>query len=104
RPLIDDPWLGAFAASQGIGVAPGEPAYQLLGQCLRMGDEEQQLAALARIVFEPHRDWAPVVYPLLYGGEERRREAAFAALRALAAAGAEMPHPAQYGLGRGMRG
>lgn len=103
RPLHEEPFLIRFAAGQGVGVAPGEPAYELLGRCLREGDEDQRLAALARVVYEPHRDWTAFIYPLLYGTDEALQEGAVRALWALAAAGAEMPHPARYGLGRGMR-
>lgn len=103
-PLHDEPWLLAFAAERGMGVPPGEAAYEVLRQCLREGNEEQVLAALERVVFEPHVDWTAEVYALFYGGTPAQQEAAALALRYLAAAGAELPHPMRYGLGRGVRG
>ena len=102
-PLHDEPWLLAFAANRGVGVPPGEAAYEVLRECLREGSEEQVLAALERVAFEPHIDWTAEVYALFYGGTPAQREAATLALRYLAAAGAELPNPMRYGLGRGVR-
>ncbi len=105
RPALhDEPWLLAFAADHGMGVPPGDAAYEVLRQCLREGNEEQVLAALERVSFEPHKDWVAEIYALLYGGSTAQREAALLSLRYLAAAGAEMVNPMRYGLGRGMRG
>ncbi|HEY58258.1 MAG TPA: NACHT domain-containing protein [Anaerolineae bacterium] len=102
-PLHDEPWLLAFAAERGVGVPPGEAAYDVLRDCLREGSEEQVLAALERVAFEPHIDWTAEVYALFYGGTPAQQEAASLALRYLAAAGAELPNPMRYGLGRDIR-
>ncbi len=102
-PLHDEPWLLAFAADRGMGVPPGEAAYEILRQCLREGDDTQVLAALGRVIFEPDHDWTAELYALLYGGTEEQQEAALLALRHLAAAGVALPNPLQYGLGQGIR-
>ncbi len=103
RPLHDEPWLLAFAADRGMGVPPGEAAYEVLRQCLREGDDAQVLAALGRVIFEPDHDWSAELYALLYGGTGEQQEAALLALRHLAAAGVALPNPLQYGLGKGIR-
>ena len=102
--LHDEPWLLAFAADQGVGVPPSDAAYDVLRDCLRLGSDEQVVAALERVVFEPHKDWSAEVYALLYGPKWEQREAALLTLRYLAASGAELPDPLRYGLGRGARG
>lgn len=44
--LSQSTWLIEFAASQGLGVAPGEPAVNLLYTALEDGEVKQKLAAL----------------------------------------------------------
>lgn len=45
-PLNQTAWLLDFAASQGLGVAPGKPAVDLLFKALEEGDPKQKLFAL----------------------------------------------------------
>ncbi|HSQ26202.1 MAG TPA: HEAT repeat domain-containing protein [Anaerolineales bacterium] len=45
-PLNQTPWLIDFAASHGLGVAPGRPAVDLLFKALEEGDPKQKLFAL----------------------------------------------------------
>ena len=47
--LNQSSWLIEYAASQGLGIAPGEPAVNLLYTALEEGEEKQKLAALYTI-------------------------------------------------------
>lgn len=49
-PLNQTPWLIEFAASKGLGVAPGEPALQLLNSVLDDGNQKQKISALYALV------------------------------------------------------
>jgi len=60
-----------------------------LRRCLREGSEEQVLAALERLIFEPRHDWFPEVQRLLEQGTPDQQQAAWLTLNHLAAAGME---------------
>ncbi|MBN1146808.1 MAG: HEAT repeat domain-containing protein [Anaerolineales bacterium] len=91
-------WLIAFAAQKGMGVAPGKPAYDLLYQALRSGSEDERMAALYYLSFYGDHGAVLPVYQTYFSSTEEMREAAFDTLWNLAAAGVELPPPAQYGL------
>ena len=97
-PIYNLPWLIAFAGERGIGISPGKPALDLLMLALKEGSEEQRLAAIHYLSL--HGDASDIVplYQILYSDEGELREAAFNALGLLAAAGIELPPPAQFGL------
>lgn len=99
KPLSDTPWLIAFAGERGLGISPGKPALELLIQALKEGSEEQKLAALNELRLRGETESIPAIYHILYGQQGRLKEAAFNALWHLAAAGVELPAPAQFGLG-----
>ncbi len=88
RPLHEAPWLVAFAASKGLGVAPGQAALRLLHQVLREGSPEQQEAALGRVPYFPQETWTPEIQPLLASPEPPLSNAAYFAQWQLAVAGA----------------
>ncbi len=97
RPLHEEPWLLAFAAERGMGVAPGQAAVGLLHRVLEEGTPEQQEAALARVPFLPGEDWGREIYDILYDRAGPLRDAAFHALWQLAIAGVQLPSPTQFG-------
>ncbi len=99
-PVYNLPWLIAFAGEQGIGVSPGKAAQDLLKLAFKEGNEEQRIAAINYLgIFGDSSDILPL-YQVLYSAEiGELKEAAFDALWQLAAAGIELPPPAQFGLG-----
>ena len=97
RPLHEEPWLLAFAADHGVGVAPGEPAMMLFHRVLEKGTVEQKEAALGRVPFYPKEDWGRPLYALMYERVGQLRDAAFDAVWLLALAGVQLPSPTQYG-------
>ncbi len=97
RPLHEEPWLLAFAAERGMGVAPGQAAMALLHRLLEEGTPEQKEAALARVPFYPAEDWGREIYTVLFDRGGPLRDAAFQAVWLLAIAGVQLPAPAQYG-------
>lgn len=98
-PPSETPWLLEFAAKQGVGIAPGSPATEILIRALREGETAEQLAALAYLKRNPSEGILAALYPLLYDPTSPAREAAYQALWEIALAGVKLPHPKQYGLG-----
>ncbi len=99
EPLHEAPWLIAFAAEHGMGVAPGQPALTLLHKVLAEGTSEQKEAALERVPYLPGEDWTREVYNILYGRASALRDAAFDAVWTLHISGVTLPSPVQFGFG-----
>ncbi len=99
EPLHEAPWLIAFAAEHGMGVAPGLPALQLLHKVLSQGTPEQKEAALERVPYYPGEDWAREVYRILFDRPSALRDAAFEAVWTLHISGVALPSPVQFGFG-----
>jgi HEAT repeat protein len=95
--ITEAPWLIAFAASKGIGVAPGKPALDLVLQTLNEGTDDQVLAALEYIGRSAEADAMQGVYKLYFSGEAELRQAALNTLWLLARAGIILPPPNQFG-------
>jgi len=95
--LIYTPWLIAFAGEQGMGVAPGKPAYDLLYLALKQGNEAQRLAATYYLSQDVDASAVLPLYQTYFSSMGELRETAFNALWNLAAAGISLPPPAQYG-------
>jgi HEAT repeat protein len=96
--LTHTAWLIEFAGKRGIGVAPGKPAYDLLYSALREGSEEQKLAALYFLCYHGDESSILPLYQTYFSNSGELREAALVTLWHLAATGAPLPPPAQYGL------
>jgi HEAT repeat protein len=96
--LPQTPWLIAFAAERGMGVAPGKAAYDLLYQALQEGDEDQRLAAMYYLSRKGNESTVLPLYHTYFPSTGDVREAAFETLWNLSAAGVELPPPIQYGL------
>jgi len=65
RPLHEEPWLLAFAARQGLSIAPGPPAQETLRRALLEGTEDEKRRALRRLIHLPDERWLPEVGSLL---------------------------------------
>ncbi|KPK89360.1 MAG: hypothetical protein AMJ88_17710 [Anaerolineae bacterium SM23_ 63] len=93
------PWLVAFAANEGLGVAPGSAAMEMVRRALNKGTEDEKIAALEAIAMAGDEELGLELYQALHGPEPFLRDAAYEALWRLRAAGVELPSPKQYGLG-----
>ena len=95
----DNPILIEFAGNQGLGLTPGKSAAKLIVQMLRTGNEEQRLAALARLRRYMDSRMIPEIYNILFGSSGELRESAFNTLWYMSSAGIKLPSPSQFGLG-----
>jgi hypothetical protein len=71
----------------------------MLRLALREGSPEQALAAMGILGRYADDGIFPAIYHLLYGEDQEVIEAAYNTLWHLAATGAEIPPPTQFGLG-----
>ncbi len=97
--LSETPWLIAFAGERGIGISPGKAALNLVLTALKEGKEEQRLAALEYLGRAGETTAMLNVYQVYYASQGDVREAALDTFYRFAATGAELPPPAQFGLG-----
>lgn len=95
----DNPRLIEFAGKQGLGLTPGKSAANLIVQMLRTGNDEQRLAALARLRRYKDSRMIPEIYSILFGSNNELRESAFNTLWFMSSAGILLPSPTQFGLG-----
>lgn len=98
-PLTDTPWLNTFAAGEGLGVAPGAPAVQMLIRALQRGDVYQQSLAARRLRHEPTEAAVAPLYHAAFGDNPKLGLLAWQTLWYLRAAGVPLPLPQQFGLG-----
>jgi HEAT repeat protein len=88
-PILDPaelPWLVAYATRQGMGVAPGRPALEMLRRALGNGTDEEKGAALEAIAWVGGDEFALDVSRSLQSDHAQLRDAAFEALWRLRAA------------------
>lgn len=88
-PLHELPWLVSFATDRGIGVSPGQAAWDMLATVLREGNEEQRLAAMQIYRRKPGEAISVIktLMNILNGPESEIREAAYITLWHLQAFG-----------------
>jgi hypothetical protein len=98
-PPSESPWIIAFAGKQGMGVSPDKPPVELLLMALKTGTEEERLASLAYLRILPVEGVFGALFHVMYGGEPTLREAVFLTVAEMAARGATVPDPVQFGLG-----
>lgn len=102
RPALNETaWLIAFAGERGIGISPGRAAMNLLVEALKLGDDEQKLAALNELRRRGEPGSVPALFELLYGDDGAIREAAYQTLWHISSTGVELPAPVRFGLGPG---
>lgn len=98
-PPSETPWLIAFAGTQGMGISPGTPATEILQLALKSENMDERLAALPYLCQSPSPGVIGDIYNAMYGGEMELGEAAFQAIWDIAASGAMLPNPYEFGLG-----
>ena len=95
----ESPWLIEFAGKQGMGIPRGGPATDVLLNAYKYGETEERLAALPYLKQAAGEGILAALYNGIYGEDPEVREASFYALEEIAADGAQIPHPNQFGLG-----
>jgi HEAT repeat protein len=99
-PPAQSPWVIAFAARQGIGIAGDSPAIDMLLMALKVGDEEERLAAMEYLARLPQPDVIAAMFETVYKAPGAMRETAVNILTEFSAAGVTLPAPSAYGLGK----
>jgi len=84
------PWLQAFAEREGLAVAPGRAALEMLRRALNKGSEDEQIAALEAIIWAGGDELAVELFQALSSPEPHLRDAAYEALWQLRASGVEL--------------
>jgi hypothetical protein len=100
-PPAQSPWLISFAAKQGLGIAGNSPAIDILLLALKMGNEEERLAALEYLHGVPKPEVIAAIFETAYNANGVIRETAMNILYDFAAGGVTLPAPAVFGLGKG---
>lgn len=85
------PWLIDFAARQGLGVAPGKAALEMVRRALTKGSPEEQVAALEAIAWSQTDELNLELTQALKSGLPHLRDAAFEALWQMDASGTAIP-------------
>jgi HEAT repeat protein len=88
--LSELPWLMDFAAREGLGIASGRAALEMLRRALSKGTHEEKIAALEAITSTAAEELALELRKALYASDPYLRDAAFEALWRLKAAGMEV--------------
>jgi HEAT repeat protein len=99
KPPAQTPWLIELAGKQGVGIAPGSPATDILLAALKSDNEEERIAALPYLKQNPDDGIVKQIYNVMYADHPKAREAAFITLWEIGASGYKLPHPTQYGFG-----
>jgi HEAT repeat protein len=89
--LAELPWLVAYAAREGLGVAPGRPALEMLRRVLASGTTEEKLAALDAIGWSGSEEFTLELDAALKSDDSHMRDAAFEARWRMAAPGTATP-------------
>jgi len=100
RPLkapSETPWLIEFAGTQGVGIAPGSRAADILISVLKNGKEEERLAALSYLKDIPTDGAIKEIYHAMYGDDIEVREAAYMTLWEIGTSGYKLPDPTRFG-------
>ncbi len=95
-PLVELPWLVAFAGERGMGVAPGKPAVELVLLALKEGNEEQKLAAIYVLSRLGDNTSLVPLFQTFFASEGEIQNNALLGLWQIAGAGTEIPAPQQY--------
>ncbi|HUV26284.1 MAG TPA: HEAT repeat domain-containing protein, partial [Anaerolineales bacterium] len=95
-PLHEIPWLVAFAGDRGIGIAPGQPAENLLLTALAEGTPEQQQAAMESLQFHPNLDALALIYEIMESGYGGTQQTAYNTLVSFASQGLDIHNPSTY--------
>jgi len=85
------PWVIAYAAKQGLGVAPGRAALQTVRKALKEGSTAEKVAALDALGWTGDPEVVPDIAQALRSSTPYLRDVAFEALWRISASGLEMP-------------
>jgi HEAT repeat protein len=99
-PPAQSPWLIAFAAKQGLGIAGNSPAIDILLLALKTCEEEERLAALEYLHGLPNAEVIAAIFESAYNAKGIIRETAVNILYDYAASGVTLPAPVVFGLGK----
>jgi len=91
RELAEVPWLVAYAAREGLGIAPGRPALEMIRRVLSNGTPEERLAALEAMAWTGSQEFNLEIAGALRSEDAHLRDAGFEALWRLTAPTAELP-------------
>ncbi|MGA9532769.1 MAG: HEAT repeat domain-containing protein [Anaerolineales bacterium] len=85
------PWLVAFAGREGLGIAPGKAALEMVRRALNSGTIEEKIAALETIAWVEGGDLNMELQNALSGDDVYLRDAAFESLWRQQAGGGPVP-------------
>lgn len=78
--ISEIPWLSDFASREGLGVAPGRPALEMLRRALNEGTPDEQIAALEVLAWVDAGEFDLELRRKLTEGESYLRDVAYEAL------------------------
>ncbi len=90
QDLSELTWLQGFAQKEGMAVAPGRPAVEMVRRALNKGTQEEKISALEAIVWSGGEELSLEVFQALNSSEPYLRDAAYEALWQLHASGADI--------------
>jgi HEAT repeat protein len=93
--VADLPWLIEFASREGLGIAPGPAAFEMVRRALNKGTEEEKVAALETIAWLGAKELGIELRQALGSDEPFLRDAAYEALWRMRAAGVELAQAPQ---------
>lgn len=89
--LSEVPWLVAYAAREGLGLAPGRPAMEMIRRVYSNGTPEEKLAALEAIASTGSEEFNLELAAALRSDDPQIRDAGYEALWRLTAPSAALP-------------
>lgn len=96
-PIWEQPWFIEFASKKGVGVIPGQDQTELLLEALKHGLPNEKILALQNLAFRQEEGVISEVYKLIFSEESMVRSEANRTLWLIAASGATLPQPLEYG-------
>jgi HEAT repeat protein len=96
--LSTTPWLVEFAKREGLAIAPGKAAFELLRQALNKGKDEEKIAALEAIGNNAADEMSLELQQALKSDQQHLRDSAFEALWRINASGLHEVAYAQSGV------
>ena len=91
------PWVIAYAAKEGLGVAPGKAATEMLRRALSNGSLDEKVAALEVLGWGAGEELTLELYKALESGNDYLRDVAFESLWRLSTTGVRLPDPLKFG-------
>ena len=91
------PWVVAYAAKEGMGVAPGKAATEMLRRALSNGSLDEKIAALEVLGWGAGKELTLELYKALESGDDHLRDVAFESLWRLSTTGVRLADPLKFG-------